>query len=485
MLDPGIAACVRRANELWPARASRATLFGTEGLARVAKDTLVHALLEAAPGTTVEFERFLTAARNALLETAVSAHEPSAADIAALPFYAALTRQCFLNEYIFCCDDSEWAAADGCRIRLLQLLDADAPVPPLLVLAVGAYFPLHGLPRPRRLLAMEQPPAIHAVLRQQVREPRQERALLRGLKRLTPISRGVSENVRSQYEHNPYPRWTSLPIHEQSMPFNSELRRILPLAGFSPLDDDSQPEMLIAGCGTGRESILAACIYRGVRILAVDLSLASIGYAMRKTRELGLTNIEYAQADIVELGDITRTFDIISSVGVLHHLADPFAGWQKLLSRLRPRGFMLLGFYSQLARRHVVKAREFVAARGYTGTVEDIRRFRASVTAGDAPGELQWLSGVADFYSTSECRDLVFHVQEHRLTLDQIAAFLSANGLRFLGFELDPRVLHAYRTRFSEDPAATNLRNWAHFEADHPDTFTAMYQFWVQRSGSD
>ena len=43
-----------------------------------------------------------------------------------------------------------------------------------------------------------------------------------------------------------------------------------------------------------------------------------------------------------------------------------------------------------------------------------------------------------DFYSTSECRDLLFHVQEHRMTLPQIKAFLVAQELQFLGFEIDP-----------------------------------------------
>ena len=91
------------------------------------------------------------------------------------------------------------------------------------------------------------------------------------------------------------------------------------------------------------------------------------------------------------------------------------------------------------------------------------------------------LSETPEFFSTSECRDLVFHVQEHRLTLDQIESFLSECGLDFLGFELDPLVLQQYRTRFTDDPAGTNLRNWARFEADNPDTFIAMYNFWIQR----
>jgi hypothetical protein len=129
----------------------------------------------------------------------------------------------------------------------------------------------------------------------------------------------------------------------------------------------------------------------------------------------------------------------------------------------------------------VFKAREFVAAHGYASTPGDIRRFRRDVAEQHASLELQWLSETPDFYSTSECRDLVFHVQEHCLTLGHIESFLSEAGLEFPGFELDPRVLHQYRTRLSGDPAGTNFRNWAHLEVDKPDTFAALYQFWIQR----
>ena len=480
MLDPRIASCVRLVNDQWPARLPNAALLGAEGFTTLAADPLLRAVLEATPVNTLEFERFLTAARRALLETASSEKPPDPADIAAMSFYAALARQCFINEYIFDCDASEQAAAVACRTRLLDLLDADSVVPPLLLLAVAAYFPLYTLPEPTRLVAANQREPIDGVLRQQIREPLAEQALRASIKCLTSISAGVSEEVRAQYEQHPYPRWVKLPMHEPSLRFNGELRRTLPLARFTPMPDDSRPEMLIAGCGTGSQSLLAARRFLGVRVLAVDLSLSSISYAMRKTRESGITNVEYAQADILKLGDISRTFDIIASVGVLHHLADPLTGWRTLLSRLRPGGFMQLGFYSQLARRHVAKARGFIAARDYASTADDIRRFRRDLTFGGADAELEWLCKTQDFYSMSECRDLLFHVQEHCLTLQQIESFLLESGLHFLGFELDPRVLHAYRTRFTDDPAATNLRNWARFETESPDTFIAMYQFWVQ-----
>jgi tetratricopeptide (TPR) repeat protein/2-polyprenyl-3-methyl-5-hydroxy-6-metoxy-1,4-benzoquinol methylase len=485
MLDSRIASCVRLVNERWPARVPKADLFGAEGLATLADDPLLHALLKTAPVSTIEFERFLTAARHALLETATSEQRPDPSDIGALQFYAALARQCFINEYILDCDEAEQAAAAACRTKLLALLDSNTAVPPLLLLAVAAYFPLYTLPEPGRLLATNQPISVCEVLCQQVREPLEEQALRAGIKCLTSITHGVSEKVRNQYEQNPYPRWVKLPIHDRPLRFNEELRRTLPLAGFTPMRDDSHPEVLIAGCGTGSQSILATQRFRGVRLLAVDLSLSSISYALRKTQELGITNIEYAQADILQLGDITRTFDVIAAVGVLHHLADPFLGWRTLLSRLRPGGFMNLGLYSQLARRHVVKAREFIAARGYGSTPDDIRRFRRDLADPEARADLQELSQrlskTPDFFSTSECRDWVFHVQENRLTLDRIESFLSEWGLHFLGFELDPSLLHQYRTRFTDDPAGINLCNWARFEADNPDTFVAMYQFWIQK----
>ena len=37
------------------------------------------------------------------------------------------------------------------------------------------------------------------------------------------------------------------------------------------------------------------------------------------------------------------------------------------------------------------------------------------------------------------------------------------------------------RERFPDDPAQTNLAHWHAFEQDNPDTFIAMYEFWLQK----
>ena len=119
-------------------------------------------------------------------------------------------------------------------------------------------------------------------------------------------------------------------------------------------------------------------------MLAIDLSLTSLAYALRKTRELGIGNIEYAQADILKLDTVGRSFDLIESSGVLHHMADPFAGWRTLLSVLRPGGVMAVALYSEIARADIVKARAFIAERRYGSSADDIRRCRQEIVAHEA-----------------------------------------------------------------------------------------------------
>ena len=116
--------------------------------------------------------------------------------------------------------------------------------------------------------------------------------------------------------------------------------------------------------------------YTGAHVLAIDLSLSSLSYAKRKTNEQSLSSLEYAQADLMKLGSLGRTYDLVDSTGVLHHLADPWNGWRILSSLVRPGGFMRLGFYSKAARRQIVQVRKFISEQGYQATADGIRKCR-------------------------------------------------------------------------------------------------------------
>ena len=478
-LDADIGGCMKRAVNAWPRRMPAQELFGTNGLAALAAEPLLKALLDAMPICDLEMERFLTMARHALLETAMTASGGEADH--ALSFYSVLARQCFINEYVFCCTDDEIKKAADLRDSLAAALETDTPVPALWPVAVAAYIPLCSLPLAARLLERQWPEEVAAVLKQQVREPAEEQQLRASIPRLTGIEDEVSLLVQNQYEENPYPRWIKPDPAVKAQSIAAYLLHKFPLASFKRFGKSGDIDVLVAGCGTGQHSIGTSQRIQGAQVLAIDLSVSSLGYAMRKTRELGLTSVEYAQADLLKLGSLGRSFDVIESVGVLHHLADPWAGWQVLLSLLRPGGFMEIGLYSAAARRNIVRIWDFIAERGYGSSSGEIRRFRQDLIDSGHSAEFGAALNSADFFSISTCRDLLFHVHEQRMTLTGIDAFLQKNKLAFLGFEIDAEVLHAYKVRFPDDRAAINLAQWQIFENENPDTFSSMYHFWVQK----
>lgn len=481
--NPSIRKGLAHAAAAWPQRLPAQDFLAGIDLAAVAADPLLLALLDSAPASDIELERFLTMVRCTMLEIAAEPQASSGINGAILNFYGALARQCFINEYVFASTGEEQRRAHALRDSLATALEAGTPIPSLWPIAVAAYFPLHTLPFADRLLDRSWPEAVAAVLEQQINEPGEERQCRAAMPRLTGIDDGVSLLVRNQYEENPYPRWVKAPPVSQPTSVDRFLRRTFPLVDFLPLDKDSDAEILVAGCGTGQQPIQMAQQFSGARVTAVDLSLTSLCYARRKTRELGLNSIEYAQADILKLGSLGRSFDVIASSGVLHHLADPLAGWRVLLSLLRPGGFMFLGFYSEVARRDIARAQSYIAEHGYSSSAEGIRSCRQDMMDLGQGVVFGMALKTADFFSISACRDLLFHVQEHRMTLPGIDAFLRENNLRFLGFEHTASVISAYHRRFPDDLAATNLNNWEIFENENPDTFFGMYQFWVQKAG--
>jgi tetratricopeptide (TPR) repeat protein/SAM-dependent methyltransferase len=432
----------------------------------LAHEPLFAALLTCAPVADAPLERFVAAQRRAMLQ-ASSAPSPEALAVA-----TALARQSFINEYVQDEPQDERARVDA----LVEAIERDPDGASEWTIATcAAYRPLHTLQAADRLGARDSNPALRELITQQIAEPRRERALRASMPAQTPIADDVSRRVQAQYEENPYPRWVGVPAAEP-MPFAAWLRHQLPHAR---LDDVRMPgSMLVAGCGTGQEAVETAERHPDLRVVAVDLSRSSLAFAQRVSDLRGVTNVTYAQADIAVLASPGRIFDVVSAVGVLHHLADPLAGWRALLDCLAPGGAMQVGLYSARARREIDEARAFVASRGFAPTQAGIRAARAALRADE---RFARVTAVRDFHTTSETRDLLFHVQETSFTLPQVRDAIDGLGVELLGVAVERPVLHAYRAANPDDVNATDLLRWDAFERAHPDTFAAMYQIWVRK----
>jgi len=467
--------CIDRAWGAWPGRLTLTELLDEASPAVVFDDALLRSVLESAPVCDVVMERFLTHARFALLDAVNDCHHTHGE---ALRFGCALARQCFINDYVFAVTDAELARAQALRDDVVAALARREAVAPMNIAVVGAYFPLLSLPHAESLLSHAWPEPLDALLTQQLREPAEERVIRDRLRRLTDIDDHVSIAVRQQYEEHPYPRWVRLASPEVRWP-----KGALPGLQFPP--DLAQTaardlRILVAGCGTGQESIEFAQAFAQGHVLAVDLSLASLAYAERNARELRIANVEHVQADLTKLAALGRRFDLISSVGVLHHLADPVEGLRTLAALLLPGGHLLVGLYSERGRADVVAARTLIAQRGYRPTSEDIRRCREALM-GERNDAFAGLARRSDFYVTAECRDLLFHVQEHRFMLWQIGDALNEAGLAFDGFLLRPDLAARYASQFPADRTMTDLASWDRFEAQFPDAFAGMYIFWARK----
>lgn len=470
---PAMARAVEQASREGDVRLTE--MFSPADLAALDGDGLLGALLGTSPVTTVAIERVLTAVRRAALnDIATGALDGDAW----LPLVAALGQQGFINEYVFDVTDQEQAQLGKLRDDIANEIVQGQAIAPVKLAVLASYLPLHSIPAAEQLAERSWPDAMVGLIKQHISDHREELNICSSIERLTAIEDDVSEKVRAQYEENPYPRWSRVFAETQALPVDAYIDMRFPGVPYKPLGNRAI-DVLIAGCGTGQHAIQRAQQLQSANVLAIDLSLASLGYAIRKTKELGLTNLRYAQGDILALED-DKTFDVIDSSGVLHHLKEPLTGWRRLAGLLRPGGLMHIGLYSSTARRDINAARDLLAKQGRAYSVSEVRRLRADV-AGRAPGDdLHNITGFSDFFSTSECRDLLFHVQEHQFSIPQIADFLREAGFAFLGFETPAR--SSYLRRFPEDRAATNLANWATFEAENPATFATMYQFWIQKT---
>ena len=238
------------------------------------------------------------------------------------------------------------------------------------------------------------------------------------------------------------------------------------------------PNILIAGCGTGQQSLDAAARFRNSTVLAVDLSLSSLSYAKRKTEELGFSNITYMQADILDLYKLKKQFDIIECGGVLHHMNDPMAGWKVLVNCLKPGGLMYIGLYSEIARKQIVKIRKEIDRLGIGSTDEAMKSFRCNMI--NSKNNNKTILSFTDFYSLSSLRDLLFHIQEHRFTIPLIKKYLDELSLKFCGFESND-IVEKFKLINTGQNDSYNLEKWNVFENANPQTFLGMYQFWCQK----
>lgn len=173
--------------------------------------------------------------------------------------------------------------------------------------------------------------------------------------------------------------------------------------------------VLDAGCGTGRHAQFAAA-YGASEVFALDLSEAVETARSSLTR---FDNVHVVQADLLRPPIAPPAagggFDLIYSIGVLHHLPDPQAGFRALARYLRPGGTIAVwvyGYENNGIVRNVVEPLRRLSTRlppsllrglawpmavGFHGVAKGVYRPLEGTSVGRRLPLNEYLASVADF----------------------------------------------------------------------------------------
>ena len=433
------------------------------------------------PLPDLKLEPLFIKARNQALEMVIS---KSAWDFDELVAITAISVQSHLNEYLYPESSEEMEQLMQLQKQLSAVIEAKGDLDPFAMIVLAAYRQLSDMPWAADFVAEysekfkgESWFEVHLV------RSLQEKKIVDNIPSLSQIGNDTSRKVRAMYEESPYPRWEVSDFRGEKKLLNLFPQLGLPLPESREFNSAS-PRLLVAGCGTG-QSLTEIAGDKNSQVLGLDLSKRSLAFAARKCMEYGLTNVEFMHADILNLGALARKFEVIDCSGVLHHMDEPGEAL-KILSHMVVRGGLIkIALYSKSARSVLQECRLRAQRLGIANTHEGRSKFRQHLIDDYQDFSATPLFRWGDFYSASEFRDLLFHVQEVDSTLLDVKRLIKEAGLVFRGFEPDAaHEINVQRARkeFGDQFDLLDLDAWSEFESRYPESFVGMYQVWLQRT---
>ena len=284
--------------------------------------------------------------------------------------------------------------------------------------------------------------------------------------------------VAEQYEGWPYPQWKRI-----TTPIPTTLA-----AHVGSLDPDgpdiiaAPAQILIAGCGTGRQVVYTAKLFPDARLTAIDISAASLRLAAQRCAAAGVDNVDFHILDLNQVATLGRVFDAVICTGVLHHLPDPEQGWAALTDVLKPGGIMHIMLYSTFARQKVLDLRQRLSPLAAQPMSDDLLRHVRRVlraTPGMAPIQSR------DFYNLAGVYDLLMHQHEDPFDIPRLQRAMDSLGLKLIHFVITSDRVHAdYHRDHPGDPLQRDFAGWANAERAERGAHARMYDFWCRKTGA-
>lgn len=190
-------------------------------------------------------------------------------------------------------------------------------------------------------------------------------------------------------------------------------------------------DILIAGCGTNQAAVFA---YNNPdsRIVAIDVSQSSINHTEYLKKKHGLDNLEVLRLPIEEVGTLGKTFDLIVSTGVLHHLSDPQSGMDELAKVLRRDGVVALMLYATYGRQGVEMMQDIFRTLELGQSSGSIQKVREAIGAAPTQHPVHaYLAIAPDLNFDAGVVDTFLHGRDCDYTIDGCIELVEKSGLAF------------------------------------------------------
>lgn len=236
--------------------------------------------------------------------------------------------------------------------------------------------------------------------------------------------------VRAHYERHAYPRY---PLFASVPPEDTYALSVADLwPFFRGTSIPAGSRLLVAGCGAFSPYPFAVA-NPNVPVVALDLSDANLARANRHLRFHGVASrVTLLRGDLLDPVVAPGPFAMIDAWGVLHHLADPAAGWRALASRLAPGGLLRVMVYSDGMRGETEAVRRALRFIG----VRDVRSVRRMIKAASSHSRFrEVVDEIPDLDRDEELADALLHPRSRTYSIDALLAEATAAGfapMRFL-----------------------------------------------------
>lgn len=223
--------------------------------------------------------------------------------------------------------------------------------------------------------------------------------------------RDVTDMVKNFYEETPFPNYDDLDSRES---LRIKARRGV----FAQLLDEQLPAgavVLEAGCGTGQLSNFLGMAWNRT-VIGADLCTNSLRLAKSFRDKFAITNVNFVQMNLFRPPFENGSFDVVISNGVLHHTADPAAGFAALASKLKPGGYIIVGLYNRLGRLPTLWRRRALELFGRRPMLLDARLRGSDLNRG------RWAAWFRDQYQ---------HPHESRHSITAVLEWFEAADVEF------------------------------------------------------